>query len=153
VNVHSVLRECAVDLLETEPHVTVEQVVGCAYRRHGDAFADAQQQMVLAAARTIVAKLMRDLTDDEGDDQLSLPGLGLPSAIAVQDPDGTYYVRSDKATWSELLAGREVRLANVTAAQAKLDAYDESVETLRPFMEHDPLATVADAVRSMRDAA
>lgn len=152
MNVHAVLRECATDLLETEPHVTVDQVVGCAYRRHGESFLEAQQQMVLAAAKTIVAKLMRDLTDDE-DEQLALPGIALPSAIAVQDPDGTYYVRSDKATWAELLAGREVRATNVSAAQAKLDAYDESVETLRPFMEDRPGLTVAEAVRAMRDAA
>lgn len=152
MNVTAVLRECATDLLETEPNVTVEQVVGCAYRRHGDAFAEAQQQMVLAAARAIVAKLMRDLTDDDAD-QLALPGLALPSAIAIPAPDGTYYVRSDKATWDELVAGREVRVANVSAAQTKLDAYDESVETLRPFMENDPTITVADAVRSMRAAA
>jgi hypothetical protein len=62
VNVRAVLRECAADLLDTEEHVTVEQVVGCAYRRHGDAFAEATDQMVLAAARDIVARLMRDLT-------------------------------------------------------------------------------------------
>jgi hypothetical protein len=35
VNVHAVLRQCALDLLETEPHVTVEHVVNCAYQHHG----------------------------------------------------------------------------------------------------------------------
>ena len=146
MNVRTVLRECATDLLDTEPNVTVAQVVGCAYRRHGDVFAAASQQMVEAAARDIVAKLMRDLTDDDGPSQLSLPGLELPSAIAVQHPDGTYYVRSDKATWTELLAGREIREANVSAAQAKLDTYDESLDVLRPHMEGSG-RTVAEAVR------
>ena len=154
MNVRAVLRECAVDLLDTEPSVTVEQVVGCAYRRHGDVFASEAERMVLAAAKTIVADLMRHLTDDE-EDQLVLPlaGLALPSAIAVQTPNGTYYVRSDKATWPELLAGRDVRVRNVAAAQSKLDAYDESIETLRPIMEADASITVALALLEMRAAA
>lgn len=145
MNVRAVLRECAVDLLDTEPHVTVEQIVGCAYRRHGDSFTEATQQMVLQAARDITAKLMRDLTDD--DEQLALPGVaGLPSAIAVQTENGTYYVRADKANWSELQAGRRVRSDNVAAAQAKLDVYDETLDLLRPFMENDETVTVADAL-------
>lgn len=148
MNVRAVLRECATDLLDTEPHVTVAQVVGCAYRRHGDVFVAASQQMVEAAARDIVSKLMRDLTDDDAPSQLSLPGLELPSAIAVQHPDGTYYVRSDKATWTELLAGRAIREANVSAAQAKLDIYDESLDVLRPHMEGTDL-TVADVARRL----
>lgn len=152
MNVHAVLRECAADLLNTEPNVTVDQVVGCAYRRHGDAFNEAQQAMVLAAAKTIVAKLMRDLTDDDGQQTLGFTDLELPSAIAVQHPDGTYYVRSDKANWDELMAGRALRESNVVAAQAKLDAYDESCDLLRPYMDGTG-RTVADAVRQMRDDA
>jgi hypothetical protein len=153
VNVHAVLRECAVDLLETEPHVTVEQIVFCAHRRHGEAFAEHAQQMVLASARTIVAKMMRDLTESD-DEQLSFTGFGgLPSAIAVQHPDGTYYVRADKATWPELLAGEDVRVSNVTAAQAKLDAYRDTLEQLSPFMETDHSVTVAAAVQKMSEAA
>lgn len=153
MNVHAVLRECAVDLLETEPNVTVEQIVFCAYRRHGEAFAASAERMVLASARTIVAKLMRDLTEDD-DEQLAFAGFGgLPSAIAVQTPDGTYYVRADKATWPELLAGEDVRVANVTAAQAKLDAYRETLEQLAPFMRDDATVTVADAAAKMSEDA
>ena len=153
MNVHAVLRECAVDLLETEPNVTVEQVVGCAYRRHGDAFAEHAEQMILSMARTIVGKLMRDLADND-DEQMEFPGFGgLPSAIAVQTPEGTYYVRADKATWSELLAGRQVRADNVEAAQRKLDDYDETLDVLRPHMEDRPDLTVADAVRRFSKAA
>lgn len=152
MNVHAVLRECAADLLATEPNVTVEQVVGCAYRRHGDVFNERAQEMVLASARTIVAKLMRDLTDEDEQQQFDLGGLALPSAIAVQHPDGTYYVRADKARWPELMAGRDVRAQNVTAAQAKLAAYDESCDLLRPYMEGTE-RTVADAAHLRREAA
>lgn len=153
MNVHAVLRECAVDLLDTEPNVTVEQIVFCAHRRHGDAFAEHAERLVLAAARAIVAKLMRDLTEDD-DEQLSFTGFGgLPSAIAVQTPEGTYYVRADKATWEELLAGEDVRATNVAAAEAKLAAYRETLEQLAPFMSDSPTLTVAEAVAKMAEAA
>lgn len=152
--VHAVLRECAVDLLETEPHVTVEKVVDCAYHRHGETFRQHAESMVLSAARAIVAKLMRDLTEDDDTEQLQFAGFGgLPSAICVQTPDGTYYVRADKATWSELLSGRDVRAENVQRAQARLSAYDETMDALRPVMEANPALTVADAVARMAEAA
>lgn len=152
MSVHAILRACAVDLLDTEPTVTVEQVVNCAYRRHGDEFAAQADALVLSSARAIVANLMRDLSDDDGNAQLTLPGLDLPSALAIPAPNGTYYVRTDKATWVELVAGREVRAVNVERAQAKLDAYDESIDVLRQFMEHDPTLTVADALNRMARA-
>lgn len=152
--VNAVLRECAVDLLDTEPHVTVEKVVDCAYTRYGDTFREHAEAMVLASARTMVAKLMRDLTEDDDAEQLQFAGFGgLPSAICVQTPDGTYYVRADKATWPELVAGRDVRAENVQRAQARLSAYDETMDALRPLMESDPSLTVADAVSLMADAA
>lgn len=153
MKIRTVLRECAVDLLGTEPNVTVERIVSCAWSRHSDAFAEATTQMINQAAREIVANLLRDLTEDEEQDQLTLPGLGLPSAIAVQTPDGTYYVRSDKATWPELQAGRKVRVENVARAAARLDDYDEALANLAPIMEADHAITVADALRKMVEAA
>lgn len=150
MSVRSILRECVTDLLETEPNVTVDQVVDCAYRRHGDAFTAEAEQLILRAARTEVAKLMRDLTDD--DEQQTLPGVSLPSAIAVRTANGTYYVRADKARWHELLAGRELRSDNVAAAQVKLDAYDDTVDLLRPYMAEHPDVTVAAALRVMQVA-
>lgn len=146
MSITSILRDCATDLLETEPTVTVDQVVGCAYRRHGHEFAEHAEQLVLASARTIVRDLMRNLADEDETDQLVLPGMALPSAICVQTPDGTYYVRTDKATWPELIAGREVRATNVDRARSKLAAYDESLEKLRDVMEGYNTRTVADAL-------
>ena len=152
MSITSILRECATDLLETEDKVGVEQVVTCAYRRHADQFAQASEAMVLDAARRIVRGLLRDLSSDDNE-QLSFPSMaGLPSAIAVQTPDGTYYVRQDKATWSELQAGRDVRAENVTRAQAKLDAYDDVLDALRPYMEGTD-RSVADAVALMSNEA
>jgi hypothetical protein len=149
VSITSILRACATDLLDTEPTITVEQVVGCAYRRHGDDFAAESERLVLASATSIVRELLRDLADDEDDAQLSLPGMAFPSAICVQTPDGTYYVRTDKATWPELLAGRDVRATNVDRAAAKLAIYDASLEKLREVMEADETLTVADAIEKL----
>lgn len=149
MNITAVLRECASDLLDTEPHVGVEQVVRCAYERHGSVFADAQEQMVLAAARRIVADIMRHYAENENEQQTFEGMRGLPSAIAVVTDDGTYYVRSDKATWHELMAGRRLRVDNVFRAQAALDAYDETCEVLRPVMEAFPDRSVSDALRRM----
>lgn len=146
MSVRSLLRECATDLLDTEPSVTVEQVVNCAYRRHGDVFEAEAERMVMQSARTLVAQMMRELVEDDDDTQLALAGLTLPSAICVQSPNGTYYVRSDKAVWHELQAGRTVRSSNVTAAQRKLDMYDDTCEGLRPIMEANPCMSVRDAM-------
>lgn len=153
MKIHAVLRECATDLLDTEDHVTVDQVVGCAWRRHGESFAEAQEQMVMVAARTIVRDLLRKMAEDDADNaQGSLFG-GLPAAIAVPTPDGTFYVRADKATWPHLLAGRGVRADNVDAARTKLAAYDETLESLRPLMENDHDLSVAEAVRRLNSRA
>ena len=148
MNIRAVLRQCAADLLETEPTVTVDKVVACAWQQHGEAFDEARDIMVMQAARNIVAKLMRDLSTD--DEQPSLPGMsGLPSAICVPAESGTYYVRQDKARLHELEMGRAVRVGNVDAAQRKLDLYDTALRSLRPYMETDPEMTVADALRAM----
>ena len=82
---------------------------------------------------------------------LSLSGLAVPTAIAVpKEKGGFYYVRTDKATWAQLVAGEHVRAANVDRAAAKHDAYRESMACLRPIMEQHPNLTVAEAVQIMR---
>lgn len=137
MNVRSVLRECAAELLETEDRVSAEHVVRCAYTRHGEVFADATDKMVRDLARRMAADIMRGFTEDDGS-QLTIPGLGFPTAIAVVTPDGNYWVRTDKATWNQLCAGEQQRVDNVDAAVAKLDSYREGKETVRPYMESDP---------------
>jgi hypothetical protein len=84
-------------------------------------------------------------TREFGTSRLRLPREERQEVVA---DTGTYYVRSDKAKWEELLAGRQVRERNVELAQKRLDAYDEALDTLRPHME-DTGRTVAEAVRSL----
>lgn len=153
--VNSILTECAISLLETEDDVDVDHVVACAYNRYGDVFAESAERLVWSAARRIAKDVMRDLAEDEDNGgQQRLPGIHLPSAIAVPQQDGTFrYVLAEKATWEVLVAGRALRTANVARAQAKLDLYDETLDRLRPIMANDPTCTVADALRRERGAA
>src|SRR5207253_6600704 len=131
-----------------QDQVEAIQVVFQARQMAGDVFASEQDRLVLQAAERIAKAIMKGLTENDNS-QLGLPGLTLPSAIAVpQDEEGGYYyVRTDKAHWPELLAGRELRVENVQRAQAKLDAYEESLRLLRPVMEDDVEMTVGDALR------
>lgn len=140
------LRECATDLLDTEDTVRVEQVVFCTQQRYPDVFAEQTEALVRSAAMKVVKDLLRQFTsDDHKPEQLTLAGLSLPTAIVVGDGE---VVRADKATWEQLLIGREFRRKNVEAAQSMLDTYDESLDSLRPAMEGTTL-TVAEAVRQL----
>lgn len=148
MTVRSILTACAIDLLETEENVTVDQVVGCAWKNHADEFAAERDRLVWDAARRVCKDVLRALSEDDDADgpQLQLPGLTLPSTIAVPTDSGDFvYVRSDKATWAQLLAGRMVRERHVQAATRKLDLYDEALAMLRPLMEGDETCTVREA--------
>lgn len=83
--------------------------------------------------------------------QLSLPGMGLPPFIAVRNAGSkdAEYVRTSDATWTDLLAGREERINNVSAASAKLKDYDDSLDRLAPLMATSPTMTVAEAIYLM----
>lgn len=149
---NSILTECATSLLATEDEVDVDTIVACAYGQYGEVFAEERERLVWDAARRIAKNVMRSLSDDDESGQQRLPGLHLPSAIAVPKPDGSYiYVQTEKATWSVLRLGRLTRATNVDHAKTKLDQYDESLDRLRPFMETDALCTVTEALR--REAA
>ena len=147
MSIHSILRDCALDLLATEREVEVEKVVTCAWRNHPDEFAAEQQRMILAAATRAAKEVLRGLSDeDEPGDEPRLPGLDLPYCIAVPRGDAFVYVHTEKATWDDLVAGEQVRADNVARAQKKLDAYRKALDTLRPLMENQPTITVAGAL-------
>lgn len=114
--------------------------------------AEAARLVGEAVRRRIKDDLRKRSDDDDG--QETFPGLGLPSAIYVRSVDGNdadYYVRSDAATWVELLAGRDVRVGNVEHAMEKLRHYNEALDALRPYMEDTEL-TVDEAMRRIRSA-
>lgn len=123
--------------------------------RYPEVLESAKTDVFMQALRRTCKSIMDKLSDD--DKQLDLFGIDLPSVIAIKK-NGTdfYYVRSDLATWAELIAGRRIREENITAAEAKLKSYDETMDRLRPYMSNSLVMTVADAMdllaRTDRDA-
>lgn len=142
------LRECATDLLQSEPWVSVEQVVKCTRARFPEEFRAEQDRLIEQAARRQAKSILGRFTDDD-DEQMELDGIaGLPAAVAVQGEDAEWrYINVHKCTLAHLEAGRKVRIQNVEAAQAKLDEYDEAVAKLRPYMQGGE--TVSEAVERM----
>jgi hypothetical protein len=93
-----------------------------------------------------IKERLRALEVDQA--QTALPGFEFPGAIAVRNEAGDiYYVRSDKAVWQEILAGKAERIQNIVAAQAKYDAYERMVVFLEPLMANSPSITMAGAIR------
>lgn len=147
----SILYDAATSLLESRAQVEARDVVRKARMLHADVFEREQERLVLEAAGRIAKAIMKELSENDQPPLLSLSGLAVPTAIAVpKENGGFYYVRTDKATWTQLVAGEQVRTANLGRAAAKLDAYRESMAYLRPIMEANPNLTVAEAVQLMR---
>ena len=154
---YGVLNEAAVALLESQRRVRPGEVVRRARDLHAELFAMEQERLIMQAAERIAKQVIKDLSEDDDDErgpsacQLVLLDLALPTAIALPDEDGPgdtfVYIRTDKATWADLLAGGGVRDRNVERALAKRDAYWESVDYVRPIMEPRPDLTVAEALR------
>lgn len=159
-SLYSVLNDAAVALLDRQHRVWPREVVVHARHLHAELFQLERERLIMQAAERIAKQVMKDLTEDDDHGrspsacQLVLLDLALPTAIALPEEEGTgegfVYVRTDKATWSDLLAGGEIRDLNVERAQAKRDAYWESVDYLRPVMEQQPNLTVAEALRIIR---
>ncbi len=141
-----VLSQCAHEILDAGEKFTPAEVIECAQRDYPEVFEMETDRLVHNAAARIVKDLLRDLTQDDEQSQLALPGFRLPSAIFVRTGDGDYYIATRRARWHELKAGEEERVRNVQAAQVKLDQYRDSMERLQPHMEPFPERTVADAV-------
>jgi hypothetical protein len=147
----TILRDAAVSLLESRDRVEARDVVQKARMSNADVFEREQQRLLMDAAGRIAKAIMKELSENDEPPLLSLLGLAVPTAIAVpKEEGGFYYVRTDKATWVQMVAGERTRAANVERALAKLDAYRESMEYLRPAMERHPERTVAAAVKHLR---
>ena len=147
----SFLHEAATSLLESRDRVEARDVVLKARMLHADVFEREQERLLMEAAGRIAKAIMKELSENDQPPLLLLSDLAVPTAIAVpMEAGGFYYVRADKATWAQLVAGEQVRAANIERAAAKLDAYRESMAYLRPIMERHPNLTVAEAVKIMR---
>ncbi len=101
------------------------------------------KDLVRKAVRDEIIRRTKERPEDHG--QMALfPGL--PAAIRV---DENRYVPRDRATWADLLAGRQERVENIANAEKALALYDNDIERLRPYMADDLGVTVADAINEM----
>jgi hypothetical protein len=108
------------------------------------------------ADRLIYAKTVDQvkviLRKREGDNaatgQLSIPGITLPSVVAVpaEVPGGHLYKRTLDCTWADLEGAREVRRRNRDDVVAAYDLFDASVESLREHMSEDRRVTMREAM-------
>lgn len=143
------------DVLASEADAGLDVICDTFLDRHPDAFESHGQALALAGLKKRVKDAMCALTNDDDSDQLALPGLHLPTALAyVREDDGQVaYVRADKATWSQLVSARALREENVVRAQARLRQFDATLDRLRPHMESAPEVTVAQALLAEQDVA
>lgn len=144
LDLRSAVRETWERALDDDRTVSVPAVVDRVIDAYPDLYASEMERLGRAALLRWVKDLARSESDADG--QLTL--FGLPSVIAVpvddEDGDGYVYLRTTKATWDDVTAGRFLRVENVRRAQARLDSYDGAIAVLRPIMEGTDL-TVADA--------
>ena len=144
VDLRAAVRETWEKALDDDRTVSVPSVVDRVIEAYPDLYAAEMENLGRAALLRWVKDLARSESDSDG--QLTL--FGLPSVIAVpvedEDGDGYVYLRTTKAVWEEVAAGRGLRVENVRHAQVKLDSYDGAIVILRPLME-GPGLTVAEA--------
>ena len=146
MSLRNLFREIAIDMFENGRTVIPDDIIRTSMVEHPDDFATESDRLVRNAAKREVTDVLKDLTDDDGTGQLTIPGLSLPTVIAIPIEGGYVYKPSAVCGWVDVVAGRAVRADNVSAAQAKLDNYDDNINRLRPVMEGTSL-TVAEAAR------
>lgn len=150
VSLHAALAEVAEhELSMPGARPTVADIVCVAEAQYPELVSAQGEHLVRQQMARIVKDALR--TSQRTAAQLNLPGLTLPSAIAVrQDGSGDiYYVSTRQATWDELRAGEAERVGNVVTAQERLDEYREGLRILEPVMSADLEITVNDAVQRL----
>jgi hypothetical protein len=142
--------------LLAEGRCTVEDVADSVMHEHHDTVQAEAQNLIYDQIKDVVKQLLRTLSEDDDDPgaQQALPGLKLPTVIAVKrEETGEYeYVRADQANWDDLIAGLAEREQNIVRATIRRDQYRAELDRLRPWMASDPGCTVADALRMERGA-
>lgn len=136
--------------LLAEGRCTVEDVADDVMSEHYEEVQAISQHLIYNQIKEVVKQLLRNLSENEDDPdaQQALPGLKLPTVIAVKRQEGDYeYVRADQANWDDLIAGLAEREQNIVRATVKRDQYRAELDRLRPWMASDPDCTVADALR------
>lgn len=144
------IAQTAHDLL-ADHRVTLNEAVTTFIGRYEALVLEHANDLALCDIRTRFKRIFRTWEEKENG-QPELPGLQFPMAIIITPPSGeSYWVNTAKAVWDELLAGLAVREANITAAVKRRDDYLDSVDRVRPWMEHHPARTVEEALHLMHN--
>lgn len=129
--------------------IIISSVVQKAVMQYPEEFSDTQYELAIKAAHGWCKDIMRRLSNDDESAQLKLPGVDLPSVLAIPAEGGDFVYRASAfCLWDEIVAAGQVRDDNVVKAQAKRDHFFEQMDLLRPYMEGTDL-TVAEAVEIM----
>jgi len=125
--------------LEAEHDVDVPTLARKIIADNSELVKEAGQGMILDSLKNYLTRLGRSITD-----RMQMEFFGFPPVIAVPVGEGYRWMLREKASWNELVAGKEIRDENIRRANAKADAYQEALETVRPIMEGTNL-TFAEA--------
>ena len=149
MNFKSLLNQALADKVAAGEQIIIPSVVHETIMRHPDEFSDMQYDGAVRAANRMAKDFMRSLSNDDDSAQLKLPGVDLPSVLAIPAEGGDFVYRASAfCKWGEVEGAFKVRDDNVVKVQAKRDHFSEQMETLRPYMEGTDL-TVAKAVELM----
>lgn len=149
MNFKSLLNQALADKVAAGEQVIIQSVVHETIMRYPEEFSDMQYDGAVRAANRMAKDFMRSLSNDDDSAQLKLPGVDLPSVLAIPAEGGDFVYRASAfCKWGEVEGAFKVRDDNVVKVQAKRDHFSEQMETLRPYMEGTDL-TVAEAVELM----
>lgn len=146
------LRDIALDMIQSADSVIAADVVRRAQIDFPEDFADEANRLAFNAANTEVKNLLKSMSEDDDAAQLAMPGLTFPSVIAIPAEGGFVYKMTAVCDLDELDAGRSVRSENVTAAQVKLDNYDENLRRVCTVMSANPGMLVGEAAQRLVSA-
>lgn len=149
MNFKALLNQALADKVAAGEEVVVAAVVQKTVMQYPEEFSDTQYELALKAANRWAKDYMRQLSNDDESAQLKLPGVDLPSVLAIPAEGGDFVYRASAfCKWEDVEGAFKVRDDNVAKVQAKRDHFSEQMETLRPYMEGTEL-TVAEAVELM----
>ena len=119
------------EALNESGEVELPDLAGKIIRDDPDEVSRESEKLVYTAVLNMLKGIARSSADASG--QLEL--WGFPQVIAVDNGEGYTYMKAVNATYGKLIIGCSIREENVERATAKLDAYREALDKVRPFME------------------
>lgn len=129
-----ILRVVAEELIETG-HTEISTIVDEVKRRAPTVIAVERERLINNAIAHEARALMRAWSEGSSE-QLALPGLMFPHAIAVRSEGGPVnYISIKRADWQDVQAGKAERLHNIVSAQQRFDQYVASMARLSPWMD------------------